>query len=56
MEAKSTEPETAPVALPGDSEELPPSRTAPAPRPLIMALQTGPLAADEPQAAHGFSC
>jgi len=54
MEAKSAEPETAPIALPGDSEELPSPRTASAPRSLIMSLQTGPLAADEPQAAQDF--
>ena len=46
-EAESTGPGTAPGGMLENSEGLPPLPTAPAPKPLIMSLQAGPLAAEE---------
>ena len=50
----STGPGTTPGGMLETSEGLPPPPTAPALRPLIMSLRTGPLAADE--LAGGFPC
>jgi len=54
IEAETTDLGTVPVALPGDSEGLPPPQSAPAPRALIMSPRTGSLGTDAP--ARGFPC